>query len=70
MPQDGTRGAACAEPAAQDSKVRGTGVLTWAGLSFFWPPPSSVSTPFLGLEDRSQGACSSSSAEVPEKVVR
>lgn len=68
MTQEGTHGAGGIKLAAQESKVRGTDFLTWDCLSFFWAPPSVVSTPFLGLEDRSRGACSSSSAEVPEKV--
>lgn len=59
------------KPQGQGSKVRGIHILTWVGLSgFLWAPPSRFSTPFLDLDDRSRGACSSSSAEVPEKVVR
>ena len=56
------------KPPAQDSKVRATDFLTWASLSgFLWAPPSGFSTPFFGLDDRSRGACSSSSAEVPKR---
>lgn len=44
---------------------------TWVNFSgFLWAPLSRFSTPFLDLDVRSRGACSSSSAEVPEKVIR